>query len=364
MGVNRPADSRVRRALPLLFALAALAVPATAGAQGSYVSEPVEPGVFNGDLSELPGDRQVPTAHPEGRLPDGLTTAPDPTQLEDDSGSAGSPGDRAPASLTGPLAGFDGIRMVAGAPPDPTGEIGPGHFVSAMNTQFRIFDRAGTPLTAALNINTLFSSLGPADMCRTRNDGDPIVMYDQVHDRWIIAQFAVPNPPWAMCIAVSQTSDPVAGGWFAYQYNMSDFPDYEKFGIWHDGLYMSTFEGANNGVFIFEYENMLAGTPGAFFKALVPSSAQGRGSRLLPADLDGTTLPPASEGNIFFQTIDADVTPGVGDVDRIEAFEVKRGAPLAHRPSPRCRSCRRRRSTTDVLRHDRPAAPRLNPTAR
>ena len=316
-------------ALALCLVIAAFAAPAaaTAPSAGPYVSGPVEPSVFEGDLAELPADRGPQDAPSEGVIP-GQPSEPGAGDFDAGNRTAGAPGDEANADASAPLASFDGIKMTAGAPPDPTGEIGPNHFVDAINVRFQIFDRAGTPLTAALNINTLWATAPPASLCRNNNDGDPIVMYDQLNDRWIIAQFAVPVGPDAMCIAVSQTSDPVSGGWFAYEYPMVQFPDYEKFGLWRDGLYMSTFEGVNLGAFVFEYEQMLAGSPGAFAKFTSPSSTQVRGSRLLPADIDGTELSPVGAGNLFFQTIDGDLTPTPGDVDRIEVFEFKRGSPL------------------------------------
>ena len=57
-------------------------------------------------------------------------------------------------------------------------------------------------------------------------------------------------PPFYECIAVSQTGDPVNGGWYFYAVRADDathpwFPDYPKMGIWPDGLYMTAnmFQG-------------------------------------------------------------------------------------------------------------------------
>ena len=55
--------------------------------------------------------------------------------------------------------------------------------------------------------------------CDSNNDGDPVVVYDQIADRWIISDFAwgaanFNTGPFYECFAVSKTNDPVAGGWY------------------------------------------------------------------------------------------------------------------------------------------------------
>jgi hypothetical protein len=75
------------------------------------------------------------------------------------------------------------------------------------------------------------------------NDGDPYVLYDHQADRWLISDFAFPSFPgnsfWE-CIAVSQTNDPVSGGWFFYALqvdpaNPTWLGDYPKLAIWNSG---------------------------------------------------------------------------------------------------------------------------------
>src|SRR5439155_1873677 len=71
----------------------------------------------------------------------------------------------------------------------------------------------------------------------------PYALYDPVADRWVISDFAFPSFPgtsFYQCIAVSQTSDPVSGGWFLYALqvdpaNPSFLGDYPKFGLWNSG---------------------------------------------------------------------------------------------------------------------------------
>ena len=62
-------------------------------------------------------------------------------------------------------------------------------------------------------------------------------------DRWLISDFAFPSFPGSsfwQCIGVSQTPDPVSGGWFLYAIqvdpaNPTFLGDYPKFALWNSG---------------------------------------------------------------------------------------------------------------------------------
>ncbi len=309
-------------AIVLAFASISFLAAGKAGAESSNagqvsVSAPIEPSSFDGDLSQAPISGPSGRAPTEGRVPGAQRDAG--SGAESGEGSARTPGDAGDASVSAPIKSFPGVRNTAVAPPDPTGEIGPNHFVEAINSRFQIFDRDGTSLAGPSNINTGLWT-GAGGLCEANNDGDPIVMYDQLADRWIIAQFAVPNP-FAMCIAVSKTADPVSGGWWLYEAPMPAFPDYEKFGIWRDGLYMTTFEGALLGAFVFDYQAMKAGLAASFQRFTTASVDQTRGTRLLPADTEGEAFGPVGAPNVMLQTVDAQLTSAPADVDRIELFE-------------------------------------------
>jgi hypothetical protein len=214
-----------------------------------------------------------------------------------------------PAAIPAPLTSFEGISnqdnsSVYGGyvvPPDTVGDVGPNHYVQAVNLLFRVFSRTGTALTAPLPISTLFAPIG--GICATSDDGDPIVLYDPLADRWLITQFADASPSH-QCVALSRTGDPT-GSYFLYDFPMpnSKFNDYPKFGVWPDAYYMSdnqfdpAFEGA--GVFAFNRAKMLAGDPTAGYiyfdlEGLDPSIGG-----LLPADVDGLTPPAAGAPNVF-----------------------------------------------------------------
>ena len=115
-----------------------------------------------------------------------------------------------------PLLTFDGMNSAETAcgclPPDTDGDVGPNHYVEALNVAFRVYDKSGNPLTPPTTFNSLFAPLGGGTPCGAgQNDGDPFVFYDHLADRWVISDFAFPgvgSGPFYECIGVSQTGDP------------------------------------------------------------------------------------------------------------------------------------------------------------
>lgn len=212
-------------------------------------------------------------------------------------------------------AGFEGVGNENGVlPPDPVGDIGPNHYVQMVNLSFAIWDRAGTLLYGPVDNKTLWQGFGGP--CESRNDGDPIVLYDHLADRWLMSQFALANGlrgPFYQCIAISQTPDPT-GAWHRYEFLISDtkLNDYPKFGLWPDGYYMAVNQfkcnpvgfcnWAGQGVVAFERDLMLAGLNARmvyFDLANVDLNLGG----MLPADLDGPA-PPLGSPSPFAQIDD------------------------------------------------------------
>ncbi|MFM7233229.1 MAG: hypothetical protein ACKOZM_01485 [Flavobacteriales bacterium] len=138
-------------------------------------------------------------------------------------------------------------------PYDPSGAVGPNHYVQMINsTTFKVYNKSTGVVTLTGILGNLWS---PA----TANAGDPIVMYDKAADRWFLAQFGSGNNN--IYIAISTSPDP-AGSYYTYTFTSPQFPDYLKFGVWHDGYYMTSNQSQQK-VFAFERTAMLAGTPGA-----------------------------------------------------------------------------------------------------
>jgi len=211
---------------------------------------------------------------------------------------------------------FDGIGATGAVPPDPIGDVGPSHYVQMVNTEFAIFDKSGGLLAGPTDINLLFAGLGAGNQCVLNNDGDPVVLYDRLADRWLLSQFAVPGGPagFHVCIAISQTPDPM-GSYFLYDFVVPAFPDYFKIGVWPDGYYMTTNEGASGvGVFALDRARMLQGAVPSLIRFVVADK-----NFMLPSDVDGVRPPPAGAANYFYTFTDPSFWGG-GGVDRLELF--------------------------------------------
>lgn len=99
----------------------------------------------------------------------------------------------------------------------------------------------------------------------------------------------------------------MTGGWFLYAIQSPDehFPDYPKFGIWSDAIYMTTVQtgGEGGGIYALDRVSMLAGGPAStlYFNT---NEAPYNKERLLPADLDGPTPPPTGAPGILMRPVD------------------------------------------------------------
>ncbi|MSO49364.1 MAG: hypothetical protein EXQ49_05595, partial [Acidobacteria bacterium] len=125
------------------------------------------------------------------------------------------------ASFDGLGVGFEGPHGTSTGrnPSDNSLAVGPDHIVQVVNSKFAIFtkkgakfDSTGRILYGAVNTNTLFSGFGGT--CDARNNGDAVVRYDQLANRWLFVmpifrraaerpdQPAVPKPGGPALVSV------------------------------------------------------------------------------------------------------------------------------------------------------------------
>ena len=216
------------------------------------------------------------------------------------------------ATVSAPIANFEGLSNLDNFnvfgfrvnPPDPVGDVGPNHYVEMINLVFAVYDKQGNLLLGPVDTGTLWAGFAVEDC--TDPSGDPIVVYDQFADRWILSQFTTrglddPSLPFYNCVAISQSGDP-AGAYYRYAFTTGfNFPDYPKYGVWTDSYVITTREFGPTveygiGVYALEKNKMINGQPDAravsFFidgndPALLPLVGDG----LLPADVDGKQKP-------------------------------------------------------------------------
>jgi hypothetical protein len=211
------------------------------------------------------------------------------------------------AAIAAPLANFEGLSNqdnfnVFGFrvnPPDPVGDVGPNHYVEMINLVFAVYSKTGTKLLGPVDTGTLWNGFAVEDC--TDPSGDPIVVYDQFADRWLLSQFTTAGPEFFNCVAISQTGDPT-GAYYRYAFSSGlNFPDYPKYGVWKDTYVITTREFGPTveygiGVYAIDRNKMIEGDPNAqvvsfFLDGNDPEILPLVGDGLLPADVDGKTKP-------------------------------------------------------------------------
>jgi len=201
------------------------------------------------------------------------------------------------------LQNFDGLGVadddeVLGsrvAPPDPDIEVGEEFIVQQVNIVTAVFDKNGNVVFGPVPNNAFWDGFGGA--CETANAGDPIVIYDQAEDRWLVSQFAnVGAPDGLQCVAISQTSDPT-GSYYRYAFDTpgTDFP---KMGTGTEAYYLSWRDfdtgGGTMSAGALEKDSMLVGNPAD----LIAFGPTGGVFTRPPADIDGE-LPAADTPHPF-----------------------------------------------------------------
>jgi len=194
-------------------------------------------------------------------------------------------------------------------PPDVNGDVGPNHYVSSVNLVLKMFNKDGTIAKAAFKTSNLFAALPAGDPCRVQNDGDPIVIYDSLADRWHISQFGTPDGANVnyQCVALSKTGDPTGEYYvWSYAYPLAGVNDYPKVGVWTDGYHMtfnqfglggSTYLGL--GILTQDRPRALAGDPNAAAVYINIGAIDADTGGALPGDIDGFTAPPAGLAQII-----------------------------------------------------------------
>lgn len=239
--------------------------------------------------------------------------------------------------IPAPAVSFDSLPNSSGvSPPDPVGDVGPNHYVAMGNLSFQVHAKDGTSLFGPAANNTLWAGFGGP--CQTENAGDPVVLYDQLADRWLLTQFTAAGPGFFNCVALSTSPDPT-GTYFRWAFSTgSNFPDYPKYGVWPNAYLISTREFAGNpfagvGAYALNRQQMLAGNPAPqviSFLAAPGATPYTVGDGLLPVDLEGLTLPPAGSPAYYLGSMDNGAGSGAPqDALNLWKFVIDFGTPAA-----------------------------------
>jgi hypothetical protein len=300
----------------------------------------------------------APIIPPVITVPDGAAKVEQPTH-----GTKPSPA--MIASFDGLGVGFEGPQGTATLrnPSDNTLAVGPNHIVQIVNSRTAIFtkkgrrfDTTGRVLYGPVETANVFKGFG--GQCEVTNNGDAVVRYDQIANRWLIvmplfrrgpvrpdqpgewkdggiyespigrpnqpgpaaALFQPPAPPpappgppgqrgqrgrgnqpgpqgpYSMCYAISTSDDPL-GSYYRYEFLRPLFPDYPRPAIWRDGYYVPTSTGDDviqKHACVVERDKMLKGQPAREQCAIVDGV-----NFLNNADVDGKALPPSGAPNVM-----------------------------------------------------------------
>jgi hypothetical protein len=263
-------------------------------------------------------------------------------------------------SFDGLGVGFAGPHGTATVrnPSDNSLAVGPNHIFQIVNTRIAIyskkgnqFDTTGKVLYGPVPTNTIFKGFGGA--CEATNNGDAVVRYDQLADRWLVvmptfrrgavradqpqpghsgdpAQVSVPGKPdqpgapvrlfsppvqlnqppqprgqtpppgpqgpYSMCYAVSAGPDPF-GPYYRYEFLRPLFPDYPRPAIWPDGYYIPTSTGdevIQKHACVADRAKMLKGQRATEQCVIIDGA-----NFLNNADIDGHAVPPPGAPNIM-----------------------------------------------------------------
>ncbi len=310
--------------LALLVVVTRAQGPSSSAAQGALRPTVIEmqPGQpFHGSLRDLP---QTPPPIPEKRIRHERDELPDPPSgLKADvrdpvlQGTAATTA-LAPAPTTSKnFYGLDFAHYGAGWPPDTNGAVGPTYYIQTVNTSFGVFEKSTGILKASSTLDALFASANTGTPCDNNHQGDPVVLYDGAAGRFVVTDFAwadnkFTTGPFYQCFAVSKTADPVNGGWYFYAIvadSGAKLHDYEKLGVWRDGIYMTANMFSTTGsqafqnvrVWAFNKTKMYAGQAAQVVVFNLPSKIQGVSVfSALPSNYHPATgTPPAGRENLI-----------------------------------------------------------------
>jgi len=215
------------------------------------------------------------------------------------------------------VAGIGYPSFAGGSPPNSTLAVGPTEVVQAAQGVYSDFNKS-TGAIIPLNGqnftfgNTVWRLLLPGSLCGNSNDdnGELIVKFDRDAQRWILLQNQY-DPPYAVCLAVSQTATFADNLWYAYQFPtvQGKIADYTKLGVWStggqsDGYYQAwnAFSNGFVGAVICGYDRakLLAGDRSA---EQICFQLTQNDAYLLPADRDSPVRPPATEDEFFIGSV-------------------------------------------------------------
>ncbi len=211
-----------------------------------------------------------------------------------------------------PFVNIDGLVTDFGSPHDPTGDIGTTHYMQAINsTEIGVYTKNGTQVIN-FAANTLWSEFN------INGAGDPIILFDEMSNRWIITEFAFPAD---VLIAISDTEDPL-GSYNAYNFSTPNFPDYPHYSVWPNALVFTSNEGGAGNLhnYFIDRVALLAGEDDVTMQRIQIAGSFATQAGFFvstPLDFNGDTMPIDTRPMVMKLN---DSSWGNAPQDRVELF--------------------------------------------
>ncbi|MFL5894394.1 MAG: PKD domain-containing protein [Thermoleophilaceae bacterium] len=153
------------------------------------------------------------------------------------------------------LAATDNASRNEGSPPDPTGAVGPDHYVEFVNSKVAVYTKSTLAIVASLDLDTFVGAMND-------NVFDPQIQWDPVANRWFYladdCTDSVCGGSNFLAYGFSKTANPtdLGGGWCNYSIETDTagglglFDDYPKLGHNDSHLIFGTNVFDASGVFV------------------------------------------------------------------------------------------------------------------
>ncbi len=207
------------------------------------------------------------------------------------------------------------ISVSSVSPPDVNGEVGASYYVHTINVSngslVKVHNKSDGTLAGSFNTNTAFWT----PISRT-SVGDPVILYDEVAQRWILVEMNISSGGNRILFAASTTNNPL-GTWNLFSFATSTFPDFPKLSIWNNAILMTDNENGLSAAPIYAINKaaVYAGTTSTMLRTVIPFITGVGFQPITPIDWDGSTAPT---GDPMIIRMYDDIWSGSGSVDHVE----------------------------------------------
>jgi hypothetical protein len=207
---------------------------------------------------------------------------------------------------------------------DPNGAIGTQQYMEWVNVAFQAWDKTTSqPVwSEPVSANSVWTNNGLNQCGNITGDGE--IIFDRLASRWVIAAHSnqETGDNYFYCVAVSNTDNLASTNpplrWYTYAFSLTNalgensegmtyFPDWPKIATWPNAYYIGidvldpvTYDFAGVLACALDRTNMLNNDSARPMQCIEVTGADSYGYHSLePADVEGTTAPPAGQDEMY-----------------------------------------------------------------